>query len=135
MSDIHPPIVPRQQEPQPQQQPRRRRPIRGRRRRKPADGALEVCLAIASVTTLVTVDASEEPFAVDPPDLFQRRFCDDRVGLSDRQMPIFKANLGALLPQVAVDIARIADNAQIQIGDLSDFVADALADSGAGVER
>lgn len=91
------------------------------------DGALQLCLALTSVTNLVTVDAAAEPFAVTPEDLFERTFDDPRVGVSHQQMPIFKANLAGLLPRsVAPEIARIADHAGLLIGDVADLVAAAL---------
>jgi hypothetical protein len=94
------------------------------------DGALQICLAIATVTNLVTVDAAQDPFVVTPNDLFNRKFNDNKVGMSNLQMPIFKANLAVLLPQIPADIAQIADNAGLEIGDVGDFVADALVGAG-----
>ncbi|MBM3795008.1 MAG: hypothetical protein FJW31_13270 [Acidobacteria bacterium] len=105
-------------------------PLHRHRRAPPVavtDGALQVCFALASVTNLVTVDAAAEPFAVAPDDVFARTFDDLRVGLSHQQMPIFKANLAGLLPRpLAPDVARIADDAGLAIGDVADFIAAAL---------
>ncbi len=94
------------------------------------DGALQVCQAVAAVTSLVTVDATKTPFTVKPPDLFERKFNDPKVAISNEQMSIFKDNLTRLLPQIAGPISQIADNADLLIGDVSDFVMDALLSKG-----
>ena len=90
------------------------------------DGSLQVILAIASVTSLVTVDTSTTPPTLQPPDLGQRTFNDVKVGMSNTQMAIFKANLTTLLPEIAVDIARIPENAALKIADVAKFVRLAL---------
>jgi hypothetical protein len=92
----------------------------------PKDGRLEVALAIAATTALVTVDASTTPFTTNPDDLFDRTFNDAKVGISDDQMPIFKANLTVLLPEIAADIAEIPDNAALPIEKVAEFVRLAL---------
>jgi hypothetical protein len=86
------------------------------------DGALQVALAIASVTTLVTVDSTQDPFVVDPEDLGTLTFGDPKVGLSDEQVAILKANLKVLLPQISKDIEKIPENASLVIGDVAEFV-------------
>jgi hypothetical protein len=86
------------------------------------DGSLQVILAIASVTTLVTVDATTRPPTVDPSNLGQLTFDDVRVGLSNAQMAIVKANLAMLLPQIASEIAKIPENAGLKIADVAKFV-------------
>lgn len=96
------------------------------------DGSLQVALAIASITQLVTVDATTDPFSVDPDDLFTLKFNDPKVGLADDDMPIFKANLARLLPTIAVDIAAIDDNANVAIGLVVDFVTVSLLAQGGG---
>jgi hypothetical protein len=86
------------------------------------DGAIQVVIAIASVTSLVTVDTTQDPPAFDPPDLGSLTFGDPRVGLTDEGVAIFKANLKILLPQIADDIDQIPDNANLNIGDVARFV-------------
>jgi hypothetical protein len=90
------------------------------------DGGLQVALAIASVTTLVTVDTTQDPFVVDPPDLGTLTFADPKVGMSDQQVGIFKATLKALLPQIAKDIDQLPDNANLVVGEVAEFVRLAL---------
>jgi hypothetical protein len=86
------------------------------------DGAIQVVMAIASVTTLVTVDTSVDPPTFDPEDLGSLTFDDPRVGLTDHGVAIFKANLKIMLPQIAADIDQIPDNASLNIGDVARFV-------------
>ena len=86
------------------------------------DGAIQIVIAIASVTTLVTVDTTQDPPAFEPSDLGELTFGDPRVGLTDQGVAIFKANLKILLPQIADDIDQIPDNANLNIGDVARFV-------------
>jgi hypothetical protein len=86
------------------------------------DGALQVVIAIASVTTLVTVDATQDPPVFEPEDLGSLTFGDPRVGLTDEGVAIFKANLKVLLPRIADDIDQIPDNANLNIGEVARFV-------------
>jgi hypothetical protein len=86
------------------------------------DGALQVVIAIASVTTLVTVDTTQDPPVFQPEDLGALTFGDPRVGLTDAGVAIFKANLKVLLPQIEDDIDQIPDNANLIIGDVARFV-------------
>jgi hypothetical protein len=88
----------------------------------PKDGRLEVALAIAATTALVTVDASTTPFSTNPDDLFDRTFDDSKVGISDDQMAVFKANLTVLLPEITDDIAQIPENAALPIEKVAEFV-------------
>src|SRR4051794_30791496 len=88
----------------------------------PKDGRIEVALAIASVSSLVTVDASEHPFTTGPEDLFDRTFNDAGVGIADEQMPTFKANLSKLLPEITGDIRQLPDNANMPIEKVAEFV-------------
>lgn len=90
------------------------------------DGRLEVAMAIADTTDLVTVDPTTEPFTTDPDDLFERTFNDDRVGIDDNQMRLFKASLEELLPEIARDIERIPENSNLLIDDVAEFVRLAL---------
>ena len=86
------------------------------------DGAIQVVIAVASVTALVTVDTTQDPPVFEPEDLGSLTFADPRVGLSDEGVAIFKANLKILLPQIALDIDEIPDNASLNIGDVARFV-------------
>lgn len=88
----------------------------------PKDGRLEVALAISATTALVTVDASTTPFSTNPDDLFDRIFNDAKVGISDDQMAIFKANLTVLLPEITDDIAQIPENSALPIEKVAEFV-------------
>jgi len=88
----------------------------------PKDGRLEVALAIASISSLVTVDASAHPFTTDPDDLFDRTFNDKGVGISDDQMSAFKANLTRLLPEITTDISQLPENANMSIEKIAEFV-------------
>lgn len=86
------------------------------------DGSIQVVIAIASVTTLVTVDTSRNPPAFDPDDLGSLTFGDPRVGLTDEGVAIFKANLKMLLPSIGDDIDRLPDNADLNIGEVAKFI-------------
>lgn len=86
------------------------------------DGAIQVVMAIASVTTLVTVDTTKNPPVFEPDDLGSLTFGDPRVGLTNEGVSIFKANLKILLPVIADDIDEIPDNANLNIGDVAKFV-------------
>jgi len=86
------------------------------------DGRLEVALAIASVTSLVTVDASTHPFMTSPDDLFDLTFDDTKVGLDADQMRIFKAALARLLPQIAADVAQVPENPAESIEKVAEFI-------------
>lgn len=90
------------------------------------DGSRQVIIAIAMVTNLVTIDLTKTPPKVVPANLGALTFNDPKVGMSNGQMPIFKGNLAALLPEIAADIARIPDNAGLQVGRVADFVRLAL---------
>ena len=88
----------------------------------PKDGRLELALSIASTSNLVTVDTTAVPFATTPDDLFDRTFDDKLVGISDDQMPVVKANLSALLPEIADDISQIPENAATPIEKVAEFI-------------
>jgi hypothetical protein len=90
------------------------------------DGSLQVIMAIASVTTLVTVDATTRPPTVSPPNLGGLTFNDRRVGLSNTQMALFKASLTELLQEIAAQIAKIPENAGLKIAEVANFVRLAL---------
>jgi serine protease AprX len=85
-------------------------------------GALQVALALASVTSKVRVDTTAEPFETTPADLFARRFDDPRIGVDDRGMAAFLANLRSQLPAIASDLARLPPSARVSIGDVATFV-------------
>lgn len=91
------------------------------------DGRLEVATAIADTTSLVTVDPTTEPFTTDPEDLFDLTFNDDRVGIDDNQMRLFKASLEELLPEISREIERIDNNSNLLIEDVAEFVMLALS--------
>ena len=86
------------------------------------DGSLQVVIAIASVTTLVTVDTTQDPPVVTPGNLGALTFNDPQVGMSNAQVAIFKANLKLLLPQISADIDLIPDNANLQIAQVAKLV-------------
>lgn len=90
------------------------------------DGRLEVATAIADTTELVTVDPTTTPITIIPDDLFDRRFNDNRVGIDDNQMRLFKSSLEALLPEIERDIERIPENSNLLIDDVGEFVRLAL---------
>ena len=91
---------------------------------------LIIALIIRDLSDLVQMSDS----GITPDDLFSRTFNDPKVGLSNEQMPFFKANLAAALPQAAQDIARIDENAALSIGEVADLVRASLAESGVNTE-
>jgi hypothetical protein len=86
------------------------------------DGSIQVVMAVASITNLVTVDTSQDPPAVSPANLGDLTFDDPAVGISDDQMPIFRANLKTLLPLIGDDIDQIPDNSKLPIAKVARFV-------------
>jgi hypothetical protein len=96
------------------------------KQRTVGDGSLQVILAIASVTNLVTIDTTKTPPKMNPPNLGQLTFNDAKVGLSNTQMAIFKGNLATLLPEIEADVAKIPENAGLKISAVADFVRLAL---------
>jgi hypothetical protein len=86
------------------------------------DGGLQVAIAVASVTNMVTVDTTQNPFVVDPDDLGTLTFGDSKVGMSNAQVAIFKANLKILIPQISKDIDKLPDDAGLNIGKVAEFV-------------
>ncbi len=85
-------------------------------------GGLQVALALAAVTSTVRVDTTTDPFQTTPADLFVRRFDDPGVGVDNRGMAAFLANLRSQLPAIASDIARLPASATVKIGDVANFV-------------
>lgn len=90
------------------------------------DGRLEVVTAIADTTDLVTVDPTTNPPTVKPENLFDLTFNDERVGIDDSQMRLFKASLEELLPEITSDIERIPNNSNLLVDDVAEFVRLAL---------
>ena len=90
------------------------------------DGRIEVVSAIADTTDLVTIDTTTDPPTVEPEGLFDLRFNDDRVGIDNNQMRLFKASLEELLPEISRDIERIPNNSNLLIDDVAEFVRLAL---------
>jgi hypothetical protein len=90
------------------------------------DGSLQIVLAIASISSLVTVDTTTTPFTFKPTNLPSLTFNNPAVGISDGQMAIFKANLKLLLPQIGSDIDQIPENAALTISKVAAFVNTSL---------
>lgn len=88
----------------------------------PTDGRLQVALAIASISSLVIVDATTHPWTGVPDDLFDHCFNDPTVGISDNQMAPFKANLTVLLSQIATDISQVPENAALPISKVAEYI-------------
>ncbi|MCC6292389.1 MAG: hypothetical protein IT164_07080 [Bryobacterales bacterium] len=91
------------------------------------DGAVELAMAVASLTALVRVDASRDPFMTNPADLFERTF--SNVGLDDNQMELLREELRLSLPCIAGDLAAHAadlDRAGLRIGSYAAFLHAAL---------
>jgi len=96
----------------------------------PKDGSLEVALAIQKASQLVTVDPTQDPFMTKPADLFLLAFDHEKVGINDAQMVFFKAALTNFLPEIAVTIAAIPEDASQVIGDVRRRVRLALLGRG-----
>jgi hypothetical protein len=86
------------------------------------DGRIQVALSIAAVSSLVTVDATANPFTTTPDDLFDLSFNDNTVGMNDDQMSPFKAGLTVMLPQIKEDISQIPENSSLVIEKVAEFV-------------
>jgi len=96
------------------------------------DGRVEVALAVAGTTDLVKVDTTTNPFTTRPADLFDRKFNDQQVAINDDEMPVFKATLTLLLPEIKDDIAQIPENSNLVIEDVAEFVRLSLLGAGGG---
>jgi len=83
-------------------------------------GTVQVVIALASVTSVVTVDTTKKPIKVNPPNLRDLSFAD--VGLDDDGVAIFKENLIVLLDFIADDIRKLPDNRNVNIGKVLEFV-------------
>jgi hypothetical protein len=91
------------------------------------DGRLEVATALAMTSDKVTVDASQEPFATNPDNLFTLTFNDNRVGITTPDlMRAFLANLKRLLPEIADDLDQTPEHPAMQIQLIVRFVRLAL---------
>jgi len=83
-------------------------------------GALQVVIAIASVTNTVTVNTSVKPVEIKPPNLPDLTFAD--VGLGDDDVAVFKHNLKVLLDFIANQIDQLPENSNLKIGKVMEFV-------------
>jgi hypothetical protein len=91
------------------------------------DGRLEVATALAMTSSLVTVDASTEPFSTTPENLFTLTFDDNQVGINTGDLVrTFLANLKSLLPQIATNLDQVPENPAMQISLVVRFVRLAL---------
>ncbi|MBK7928396.1 MAG: hypothetical protein IPJ98_13150 [Bryobacterales bacterium] len=100
---------------------------RAARRRTAPDGALELAVALASLTALVTVDIRQEPFRTEPADLFDLTFA--AVGIDEPQMGFLREQLKHLLPGIAADLdanSQVLDQPNHRIGDYAQFLKVAL---------
>lgn len=86
------------------------------------DGRLQVAQAIEATSDLVSVNVSAG--TVDPPKLFNLSFNDPQVGINDVEaMRLFKANLEALLPIIALQIDnKISTEPSQNIGAVANIV-------------
>jgi hypothetical protein len=94
------------------------------------DGSIELAMAIASVTSKVTVAVN--PLRVTPEELFELTFNDPEVGITNAQMKDVKANLTFLLAEIAEDIAQIPEDAGNDIEDVQEYIRLALLKSTRG---
>jgi hypothetical protein len=83
-------------------------------------GALQVIIAIASVTTTVTVNTKVKPPQITPPNLSSLTFA--QVGLDDEGVAVFKHNLKILLDFIATEIDKLPDNKNVNIGKVMEFI-------------
>jgi len=91
------------------------------------DGRLEVATALAMTSDKVTVDASQEPFATTPDNLFTLTFNDSEIGITTSDlMRAFLANLKRLIPEIADDLEQVPENPAMQIQMVVRFVRLAL---------
>ena len=94
------------------------------------DGRLQVAIAIGSISKKVTVtlaNADPLPFRTVPPDLFDRNFNDQAVGLSNTDIRDFKALLATLLPDIKGKIENdILENANLPIHEVAEQIRLAL---------
>ncbi|MBN8730553.1 MAG: hypothetical protein J0L64_08445 [Acidobacteria bacterium] len=100
---------------------------RAARHRAAPDGALELAVALASLTRLVTVDLRQKPFRTEPADLFDLTFAG--VGLNDGQMGFLREQLKRLLPAISGDLdanSQVLDQPNHRIGDYAQFLKVAL---------
>lgn len=100
---------------------------RAARRRDASDGALELAVALASLTTLVQVDLRPTPFRAEPADLFDRTF--SSVGLNEDQMGFLREQLKLSLPAIAAELdtnSQVLDQPAHRIGDYAQFLKVAL---------
>jgi len=93
-----------------------------------------VAQAIALTNDRVKVDWILDPFTTEPADLFDLRFNDERVGITDEDMVVFKNHLKQLLPltedpvdieRIKESIDRIKEDSSLLIGDVAELVRQA----------
>jgi hypothetical protein len=91
------------------------------------DGRLEVATALAMTSSLVTVNATTEPFTTIPANLLALTFDDNQVGIDTADLVrTFVANLKSLLPGIAANLDQIPENPAMQIQLVVRFVRLAL---------
>lgn len=96
-----------------------------------SDGRLEVAIAAAMTSDRVRVDTTATPFTTAPDNLFDRT-C-RQVGITHQHMPLFKANLAELLPEIETFISNLDDDADQTIEGIAEQVKITLLNThGAG---
>jgi hypothetical protein len=83
-------------------------------------GSIQVIIALASVTTVVTINTSVKPPAIQPPNLGEKTFKD--VGLDDDGVAVFKENLKVLLDFIPGEIDKLPDNSNVKISKVMEFI-------------
>jgi hypothetical protein len=99
------------------------------------EGALQIAIAIASLSRKVKVDARSRPPRVDPPDLWNRRLDDADIHITDAHMPAFRAHLAALLPGISGEMDKFPDRANVKVSRIAGLVADALKTAAGGPRK
>jgi len=90
-------------------------------------GKLEVAIAVAMTSNLARVDATATPFTTTPDNLFEQTF--RQVGINDAEMPLFKANLAKLLPEIETFISNINNDADQVVKGIAEQVKITLLDA------
>lgn len=85
-----------------------------------------IVLAIAMTTDRVKVDKTKEPFKTSPANLFNLRFNDERVGITDEQMKLFKKRLKKRLSIIGKDVDSIPNDASQRIRAVAETMLKAL---------
>lgn len=98
---------------------------------KVTDASAQVVFALsASTSTPILIDTTVTPVAVVPEDLGEWTL--GELGLSDREVLVFEANLGRLLPRIESRLAGLIEGTDQRIGDIASQVQ--LAHGTAGAE-